>query len=241
MSDVSRRTDIDHLPLLAGLQREFHAHLLVADPDSPVPACGPWTVRDLTVHLSDVYVWAAGMAQGHASTPDEEQTVEHPQDPAARYRTCADHLHSTLTRLSPDASARTFGGDGTASFWHRRQLHETLIHLDDLAVALDADPPQVAAAVWADSIDEIVTVMHPRQLRRGRAEPPSSPVRINATDAETSWTMPADAEDPAAEIRGRAQDVALLLWGRRDLTTASLEVGGDRSAVQELLDQPITP
>ncbi|WP_237090216.1 hypothetical protein [Nesterenkonia sp. PF2B19] len=64
---------------------------------------------------------------------------------------------------------------------------------------------------------------------------------MTATDAATSWVMPEDAEDPAAEIRGRAQDVALLLWGRRDLATSSLEVRGDRAAVQQLLDQPITP
>ncbi|GAA3069122.1 MULTISPECIES: maleylpyruvate isomerase family mycothiol-dependent enzyme [Actinomycetes] len=241
MRDFSSRPDIDHLALLAALQREFHAHLLVADPDAPVPSCGRWTVRDLTVHLSDVHLWAADMAQGLASAPDEERPAEHPEDLAAHYRSCAAHLHETLTQLSPNAPARILGRDGTASFWRRRQVHETLIHLHDLAESLDAEPPEAGAEVWADGIDEIITVMHPRQVRRGRAEPPSSSVRVTATDAATSWVMPEDAEDPAAEIRGRAQDVALLLWGRRDLATSSLEVRGDRAAVQQLLDQPITP
>ncbi|MGQ7788567.1 maleylpyruvate isomerase N-terminal domain-containing protein [Nesterenkonia sp. K-15-9-6] len=201
MGDFRRQSDIDYLPLLADLQREFHAHLLVAGPDAAVPACGPWRVRDLTEHLCDVYVWAAGMAQGHASTPDEEQSVDHPQDLAARYRTCADHLHSTLTRLSPDAPARIFGGDGTASFWHRRQLHETLIHVHDLAEALDAAPPQAAPEVWAVGIDEVITVMHPRQLRLDRADPPSSPVLITAEDAQASTTFLAYNPDHARRRR----------------------------------------
>ncbi|MFD5822740.1 maleylpyruvate isomerase family mycothiol-dependent enzyme [Nesterenkonia xinjiangensis] len=241
MSDVSRRTDIEHLALLAALQREFHAHLLVADSEAPVPACGWWTVEDLTEHLCDVYIWAADMARGRAAAPREERPAERPDGLAAYYRSCAAHLHETLTQLGPEAPARIFGGDGAAAFWHRRQVHETLVHLDDLAAALDADPPHVAAEVWADGIDEIVTVLYAHQLRLGRAEPPSSPVLITATDAESSWTMPAGTENPAAEIRGRAQEIDLLLWGRRGLANSSLEVRGDRVPVRQLLDQPVTP
>ncbi|MGQ7788568.1 hypothetical protein [Nesterenkonia sp. K-15-9-6] len=35
-------------------------------------------------------------------------------------------------------------------------------------------------------------------------------------------------------MRGRAQEVDLLLWGRRDLSNSSVEVRGDPAPVQQL-------
>ena len=52
------------------------------------------------------------------------------------------------------------------SFWHRRQLHETLIHLWDLRTAGGLDLV-VEPMLWADTVDEALTVMHPRQVRLG--------------------------------------------------------------------------
>ena len=66
--------------------------------------------------------------------------------------------------------AWTLVENGPASFWHRRQTHETLVHLWDLRTAggldLSVDP-----RLWADTVDEVVTVMQPRQERMGRMEP----------------------------------------------------------------------
>lgn len=249
MGDFEHSADIDHLSLLADLQGEFHAHLVRVAPETPVPACGEWTVRDLAEHLSAVYLWAASLARGEDPPHQQDPSETGTQPLAERFQACAAHLHETLTAVPADASARVFGGEGPARFWHRRQLHETLIHLHDLAEAVDAPAPHATPEVWADGVDEVITVMHPRQVRLGRAEPPSSPVLLTAADTAESWTVPSvttevTAEvtaDPAAELRGRAQDLALLLWGRRHLENSALQVHGDVAAVQELLRQPITP
>jgi uncharacterized protein (TIGR03083 family) len=158
-STVSTR----RLTQLAELQSAFASSIPVIDAATPVPWCGSWTVRDLVEHLAEVHSWAAAMARG-----DDARRLPPTDDLLDRYRGSAAELVDTLARLDPDAPARTLAGAGTVSFWHRRQLHETLIHLWDLRTAggrsLVADP-----LLWVDTVDEAVTVLHPRQVRLGRA------------------------------------------------------------------------
>jgi len=226
---------LDHLALLADLQAQFLATIPAVDPSTRVPWCGRWRVRDLVVHVARIHHWAAGQARRQQETP----LGRGPFVLADLYRDCAAELLDTLTTLGPDVSSWTLLGHGPASFWRRRQVHETLVHLWDLRTAggleLAVDP-----VLWADTVDEVVTVMQPRQERLGRMEPLPAPVALLATDTAREWLLGGDGA-PAARVLGAASELALLLWGRRTPDDAGLRVEGDRAALDDALARHLTP
>jgi uncharacterized protein (TIGR03083 family) len=246
----------DLLGALAAAQDAFARLLAGADPDAPVAACAPWTVTDLALHLGGVHRWAAGMARGTDDGGDDPVEPRGPAELLAFYREQAGALLATLRELGPDAPALTLVGPGPAAFWHRRQLHETLVHLDDLATAAGAPHPVDDAALWADAVDEVVTVMTPRQVRLGRIAPVAVPLGLVASDAGRSWTLggaaggapgaPGAAPDGqsggvSVTVAGPARAVALLLWGRTAPQDPALTVSGDRAALASALAGPLTP
>jgi uncharacterized protein (TIGR03083 family) len=230
-------TALDHLGHLAVLQDAFLTSVGEVDPVAPVPWCGRWRVRDLVVHLARVHHWAAAEARGVREVP----LGRGPFDLEQLYRDCATELRDTLVALGPDAVGSTLLGRGPVTFWHRRQLHETLVHLWDLRTAggLDLD---VAPEVWADTVDEVVTVMQPRQVRMGRMPPLPVVVGLAASDADGAWRLQSEADgDPAVRVRGPASALALLLWGRTTPDHPALGVIGNREALDSVLAQPLTP
>ena len=227
---------LDHLDELMRVQDVFLASISEVDPATPVPWCGSWRVRDLVVHLADVHHWAAAQARGV-----HEAAVAPGLAPEDRYRECAVELRRTLTELGPDAVGSTLLGPGPASFWRRRQLHETVVHLWDLRTAgglgLDVRPE-----VWADTVDEVVTVMQPRQVRLGRMPRLTSPIGLVATDVDATWRLDTAARGPAAvEVRAPASVLALILWGRRSPDDAEVQLSGDDAALRAALAEPLTP
>ncbi|WP_418276519.1 maleylpyruvate isomerase N-terminal domain-containing protein [Isoptericola jiangsuensis] len=268
--------DLDHLVLLAALQDRFAAGVAAADPGADVPACAPWTVRDLVLHVAQIHRWSAGQADpargGSTSeaVPDDATAVAL----AASYRDAAADLHATLVRIDPGASCRTLLGQGPASFWRRRQVHETLVHLHDLRTAIApldrADGSEgaesaesaegaertdgadvlllddVRAEIWADGVDEVVTMFQPRQVRLGRSAPLARTVRLHAHDLDRSWTLGAHeddrpSQDPAATVRATARTLDLLLWRRTTLADTDVEVSGDGATLHAVLAAPIVP
>lgn len=230
-----------YLRLLEALQSEFAAGLREADPDLPVPTCGDWSVGDLADHLAGVHHWAAAMARD-----EQEQPRPVPLDLAGEYAERAAALHTTLTDLGPEAGGRilnglTDDGRGPASFWYRRQVHETLIHLVDLRHALGLPGPDVAPQVWADTVDEAVTVMYPRQVALGRATRVVTRLELTSTDTDRTWAIGAPNAVQQVSVSGPASGLALLLWRRATPETAGLAVTGDRAALDETLGRPIVP
>jgi hypothetical protein len=194
--------------------------------------------------------------------PGDDATRPRDLDRLTRfYGWAATHLRSTLADAGPHATALTLLGPGPAVFWRRRQLHETLVHLVDLRLAAGTGPSRavadVAPHVWADTVDEVVTMFRPRQ---SKGAPLGRPVGLVAEDAgETAWTLgiggarrdarPADAVDrrPQQEhavVRAPAWVLALLLWHRVTLDLAAdlgLVVEGDETAVAQALSAPLVP
>lgn len=235
------------LDALARAQEAFATLLDAADPDALVPACGTWTVTDLALHLGGVHAWAAGMARGTDDGGDDPTGPREPAALRATYREQAAELLATLRALPADAPGLTLNGPGPASFWHRRQLHETLVHLHDLADATGVPHPVTDPAPWADAVDEVVTVLAPRQVRLGRATPWVTPVRLAATDLPCAWTLAspgrpvAEADAVAATVTGPAVALALLLWGRTTTADPRLAVSGDAEALADVLGRALTP
>ncbi|MDF2808965.1 MAG: hypothetical protein K0S43_3911 [Cellulosimicrobium sp.] len=230
---------LDHLALLSRLQDAFLAEIRDADPETPVPACAGWRVRDLVEHVGSVHNWAAAQARRQQEAP----LGPGPSDLAPFYAEQAAELRTTLAALDPDAPAWTLletdDPASTVRFWHRRQAHETLVHLHDLRAAVGSAVDDVDPTVWADTVDEVVTVMAPRQVRLGRAKPLALPVALRATDAGRSWVI-GDGE-PAATASAPARELALLLWGRLAPAAADVVVDGDADALLAALAGHITP
>lgn len=239
------QSDLGELAALRDYQAQFADGILLVDPETPVPWCGDWTVRDLVLHLAGVHHWAAAKA---ARRPEPALALD-ASDPAAAYAQCADGLYSVLTTLDPDALADTLLDDGlpveqrpagTVRFWHRRQALETLVHLWDLRTA-GGLPFEPGADAWVDCLDEVVTVMHPRQLRLGRIAPPAVRVRLVATDADADYVLDRSPSGPDVVVRGPIRSLALLAWGRVAASDPALTVEGDRDGLASVLAAGLTP
>lgn len=236
---------MDHLAVLGDLQSRFLETTRRADPDVRIPWLGRWTVRSLVVHLARIHHWAAGQARRQ----QEQPLGRGPFDLPELYERCARELRETLAELDPGARAWTLLDDGvprgeqtrTAAFWHRRQVLETLVHLWDLRTAI-GEGLEVEDALWLDCLDEVVTVMHPRQVRLGRIAPPAARVTFAPAGMDASLELQgAPAGAPEAVISGPAGTLALIVWGRLGLDAEGVEVRGDRGAAEAVLSAGLTP
>ena len=151
-------------------------------------------------------------------------------------------LTATLRQAGPDAPCWSFGPKPrTAGFWFRRQAHETAMHAHDAEAASGA-PSGFAADLALDGLDEAITMFLPRQVRTGRCALPDT--RISVACAEgPAWEIAGDGapERPVATVRGDAEALLLLVWGRIGPDDARVGVEGDPAAVDAVLAAGPTP
>ena len=234
-------TPDDYFTTLVDLQAEFAAALKQADPDVPVPSCDDWSIGDLADHLAGVHHWAAAMARD-----EDEEPLPVPLDLITAYEEQAAELRETLSALGPEATGRilnglTEDGRGPVSFWFRRQVHETLVHLWDIRAALGLDAPEATPELWADTVDEVLTVMYPRQIALKRTRKVVTRIELTATDIDQTWAIGAPNAVQKVSVTGSARDLALLLWGRTTPRSAELTVTGDEAALAEALSRALVP
>jgi uncharacterized protein (TIGR03083 family) len=216
---------MEWIDLLEKTTGEFAEVLATGDLAAPVPACPDWTLADLGEHTRWVHAWATHALTDHS--PDGDTPAPGPERGAlvGGYRAAAARLLDVLRQTAPDTTVWTFGSDKRAGFWRRRQFHEVTMHLYD---ALDS---QARAADWQlspelgwDGVDEVATLFYPRQVRLGRTEPLSAPVRLVATDLDCSLVLEPDAAGEPVELAAPAADLLLMLWGRLPATGPAAEV-----------------
>ncbi|MER7608279.1 maleylpyruvate isomerase family mycothiol-dependent enzyme [Nocardioides sp. NPDC127503] len=234
-------TPDDYYVTLAELQAEFAAALKQADPDVPVPSCDDWSIGDLADHLAGVHHWAAAMARD-----EDEESLPVPLDLVAAYEAQAAELRETLSALGPEATGRilnglTEDGRGPVVFWFRRQVHETLVHLWDIRCALGLAAPEATPELWAETVDEVLTVMYPRQIALKRTRKVVTRIELTATDIDQTWAIGAPNAVQKVSVTGSARDLALLLWGRTTPRSADLTVTGDEAALAEALSRALVP
>jgi uncharacterized protein (TIGR03083 family) len=226
----------------------FAALLDSADLERAVPGCPGWSLADLATHLGGVHEWAE-----HAVVAGNPHLVADPAptEPAELVRWYAQRARSLLATLSatgPDAPAWAFRlEDGRSGFWRRRQTHETTVHLWDATRSQGVDV-SIDAALAADGIDEIATVLFPRQVRLGRMTPVRAPVALRPTDADGpaavlagDGTVRLQPEAAVATVHAPAEALLLLLWKRILPDDERLIVTGDRAAYLDLLTRALTP
>jgi uncharacterized protein (TIGR03083 family) len=230
---------MEMLPLLRELTAAFAHDVATAPPQARPAALQRWTVTDLAAHLGGVHRWVAeivrtGKRAGRTNVP----VLSVP--PAEWYAESRDLLLAALTESVLTQPCWTLIRDWReVSFWHRRQTHETLVHLWDLRSAVDPaapPPPEVPPAVHADGVDEMFRVFlgraSPEQLR-----PLPRPLGLRATDTGHSWllaedwSVSADAQRAGGtEVAAPAGDLLLFAWSRTP-ATGRLAVTGPEDAV----------
>jgi uncharacterized protein (TIGR03083 family) len=216
----------------------FAGVLATGDLSAAVPGCPGWDLRDLGAHLGNVHRWARGaVVEGHPRTAEVEPPAGRDALVAWYAGTAADLL-ATLRDAAPDAPAWTMGEPRSVRFWVRRQAHEAALHRWD-AQSSQGIPEPIGAALAADGVDEVLTLFFPRQVRLDRAVEPPVAVELRAVDTGAAWRF--GPGEPVGAIRGRAEDLLLLLWKRLPPRPPALAVDGDGAAVHAALDRAITP
>lgn len=210
---------------------------LDGDLSARIEHCGDWTLYDLADHLGRGNLWSAAAVREKR----RDFTSPHgPQDRAELVPWFRDTCTTLLEVLDtdPDTEAWTFGPPNTVAFWQRRRCQEAVIHRWDAERATDIDGA-IDPMIGADGIAEVFELMEPRQIRRGKATPPTHAVKLNATDAGTSWTY--GPGEPVAEINGTAGLLLLMLWGRIPAESPGFRWDGDQAAGLQALASPLTP
>lgn len=203
--------------------------------DLAVPTCPGWTVSDLIGHLGGVYGWAAAAALGGGARPP--RPAPGPSASSARlswFRDQRQVLLDALGGLDAGAPCWSFVGPTTATWWRRRQVHESAIHRYDVHAAL-GDVHSIDATVATDGIDELLTVFLPGFRAYRVVAGLEGTLHFHCSDADGEWTVDLTGpevvvrrEHAAADttLRGPASTLFLWAWNRVPLDRAGLEVLG---------------
>jgi uncharacterized protein (TIGR03083 family) len=233
----------DSLLALRDATDTFGRLIAEADESAEVSTCPGWTVRDLGEHLGTVHRWAAGILLSGEIHRRVTPVIEKPLP--EWYHESAAELSAAIVAVAPDTPIPNFTRTNQiAAFWPRRQLHETIVHLRDLTLAMHLPDVPCSPEIAADGIDELFEVSF--RVLKARETPPQvrEHIRIHATDTGDEWVLSADAPGQLADVQtvcrasisGTASDLYFALWGR--LPHETLAVQGDAAA--EFLTGPIS-
>lgn len=215
-----------------------------ADLATPVPWLNRWKVRDVLAHLGGVHRWADRIVTARSmdgpsftkSKLDGAELVDWFEEGAAA-------LTATLAAADPADACPNFnpGSDKTVAWWIARQLHETTVHRWDVQAAV-GEPDPIDAEPASEGVGEFLDTF----VRTRGKQTATGPFSIITTDEPAGWSVTlaskpgrvdiaegAAASGPA--LSGPAAEVLLVLWGRRPLDAADVEIVGDPAPVRAFL------
>lgn len=179
-----------------------------AGPQSRVPGCPDWTVRDLVAHLGEVQrFWAAVVAAGPALRPPADEAVGDTSpsgDLLAWSGRSTAVLLEALRAAGPGTACWTWwaesGNPATAGAVARHQVQEAAVHARDAQEAAGAPEP-LPAGLAVDAVDEFLHVGF------GSMDGwPNSPARVALiADEGAAWTLILDSTGASA-VRGGPHD-----------------------------------
>lgn len=230
---------IDHVSLLRSASDEL-GRAAESNPTLPIPECPGWSAADVLGHVGRVYAMVASIlrlrsteyvAPGPEATPPTEGL-------GAWFAERRTEVCDLLATIEPEVPVWTWSSKQEAGFYHRRMLHETVVHLGDVERSLGR-PVTVAREVALDGIDEFFEVVLPFALTRGRATLPSGSLHLHCTDGEGEWMIRMDQgevrlthEHAKGDVawRGPAIDLYFATWGR---WSPQVEAFGDMEIAEE--------
>ena len=210
-----------------------------------VPSCPEWDVAELVRHTGNVHRHKVAVIEvGGTQRPEVRRPIAPPGGPSLLtwYREGLALLLDRLGTFDPETPAWSWAGDHRVAFWQRRMAQETLVHRWDAQAAV-GDIGPVDPELAADGVDEWLRVFLPDPDGAYQGAPGT--VHLHRTDGEGEWLVELSSWPPVvsdghargdAALRGRAEDLLLVLWGRRPLTT--VELHGDPAIVEGLLAAP---
>jgi uncharacterized protein (TIGR03083 family) len=239
---------VDH-PAVIESESERLLAAYSADPDGRIPWSDRWSVGTVARHVAGTHhVVSQVIGERPAADFGRFRTLDAPAkgDPgfpawfAAGTAALVEQCRTTPA-AEPCWSWHPDGG-GTVCFWTRRMAHETLFHRWDAEAGAGLLGAPMDPAVAADAVDEMLDVF----VSAGRAlhgSPPGPAVRLSSTDTGDDWyldlaeagrrTVHTAAVDVALTLRGPAEALVLLLWGRGDAETVGVRVEGDGDVLAE--------
>lgn len=221
---------MDHAAALVDENALFADLAATAAPDTPVPTCPGWTLKQLFRHVGRGDRWAATIVRtGRPADPRDVADGRPPDDGLVEWlRGGPQAILDAVADVGADTEVWTFTGPRPASWWIRRREHEVLVHRADAALALGADFA-VPADRAADGLSEYLGLV------AARTPDPDDPVladgavlHLHATDdglgpagewlvrgtgGGIAWDHGHAKGDVA--VRGPAADLVLALMRRR--------------------------
>ncbi|MFI0815813.1 maleylpyruvate isomerase family mycothiol-dependent enzyme [Streptomyces sp. NPDC021098] len=233
-----------------------------ADLTVPVPSCPDWNVGQLLRHLGGGQRWATDTVRARATEalPDDHFRDLSPyadEDPAVVgpwLTEGAAELAEALREAGPDARMWTPVPGGSAAFYARRFVHETVVHRADAILGLGWEFT-LDREVALDALDEWMELgslpfhfeVHPwmRELLG-----PGRTLHLHATDtppeARAEWVVDLTGEaitwrraheKAAVAVRGPLTELLLLVYKRRPAHGGGLEVLGDAKLLDFWLER----
>lgn len=216
--------------------------LAARDPGAAVPCCPGWTVRDVAIHVAEVYEHKVRVMADNAwpnPWPPVDVVDQAPVDRLvdALAQLFEEFAHHTITDPTTTFSA----DDRTIGFWARRMALETAVHRYDAELALD-DVTPIPGELALDGIDEVLRVMlaGPWWESRVTTEHPVDAM-VAVESGQHRWvcsveakrvTIAADATSISdATVSGDPMAVFLWLWGR--VGDDQVVLSGDEQVVAE--------
>jgi uncharacterized protein (TIGR03083 family) len=214
---------LDYVELIAAEGSALISAVAQGPLDSTVPTCPGWDLRMLASHIGTTWNWSAAIVRERRQEPAPYETPDLTDGDVVHYlERGLETLVDALGSCPPSAEVWSFGPrPRTAAFWHRRQAMEAVVHRVDAELAIN-EPADVTAPVAADGIGEYVEVMIPRM--HYKQDPPPGRLTLTASDTGDVWTCGA-ADAGEGSLTGRAEDLFLVLWGRR--SNDVVQSGGD--------------
>ncbi len=220
----------------------FAALAATADPDTRVPTCPEWSLKQLFRHVGRGDRWAATIVRTGQFADPRAVADGRPQEGGLVewLRGGPRAVLDAVAEIGPDTPVWTFTGPQPATWWIRRRVHEVLVHRADAAFALGR-AYAVPAERAADALSEYLGLLAAR-----KPDPADAPladgatVHLHATDdglgpagewlvrgagGGVEWEHGHGKGDVA--VRGPASDLLLALMGRRPAD--SVEAIGDAS------------
>ncbi|HEX4018914.1 MAG TPA: maleylpyruvate isomerase family mycothiol-dependent enzyme [Frankiaceae bacterium] len=214
---------LDYIEVIAAEGAALISAVAQGPLDASVPACPDWVLRDLASHIGTTWSWSAVIVRERLQAPAPYDTPTLDDHELVRYlESGLASLIDALGSTPPDTAVWNFGPrPRTAAFWRRRQAMEAAVHRVDAELSI-GEPADVTTAVAVDGVGEYVEVMLPRM--HYKQDPPPGQLKLTATDTGDVWTTGApDAGE--GSLSGAAEDLFLVLWGRRD--ESLVQPGGD--------------
>ena len=231
------------LKAIASQSRRLSDVVAAIDPETRVPSCPEWSMRDLAHHIGEVqWYWGQNVAAQNADERSgaELTTLPDDRDLLAWLGWCTYTLLGALRHAGPDAPCWTWWGEPRTSMAvARHQAQEVAVHRWDAELAA-GDVAPLPTALSEDGVPDFVEIMVGPD-----ATSLPGPVTLTATDTGSSWQVGAAAADGdaaragsragtrSAELRATASDLVLMLYRR--LPVPDADVVGDPVLVASLL------